>query len=348
MDMASLFERYLDRFKDRHGDLTTTVQWSALNAILGCRTGQYGKMTLACKACACQSSHPLSCGNRACNQCQNHSTTQWLERQVRKLLPVAYFMVSFTLPFELRKLAKSNQKLIYSLLLECAVSTLKDFGLNDKALTAELAMTVVLHTHTRRLDYHPHVHMIVPGGGINQCRNEWKRVKGKYLFNEFNLAAVFRGRMLKAIEQSGLTPPSTPKQWVAHCKHVGKGLPALKYLSRYLYRGIISNKNIISDDGTFITFRYKDGTSGETKTRKLLGEDFIALVLQHTLPKGFRRTRDYGFLHGNAKRMLRIVQWVLKVDIPKIENSKRPPFICTHCHGPMTITGFIRRKIVPG
>ncbi len=348
MDMASLFGHYLARFKDHHGASTSKEQWSALNAILGCRTDQYGQMALACQACECQSRRYLSCGHRSCNQCQNHCTSQWLERQMRKLLPVEYFMVTFTLPYELRAWAKANPTQIYSLLFKCAVSTLKDFGLNDKALMAELAMTVVLHTHTRKLDYHPHVHIIVPGGGVNQHHNEWKQVRGKYLFNEFNLAAVFRGRMLKAIEQSGLTPQSTPKQWVAHCKHVGKGLPALKYLSRYLYRGVINNKNIIRDDGTFITFRYKDAASGETKTRKLRGEDFIALVLQHTLPKGFRRTRDYGFLHGNAKHLLGIVQWVLKAEVPEQAILKRPAFICSQCHAPMMITGFIRRKIVPG
>ena len=256
-------------------------------------------------------------------------------------------MVTFTLPYELRTLAKANQTLMYSLLFRCAVSTLKDFGVNEKGLAAELAMTVVLHTHTRKLDYHPHVHMVVPGGGVNKSRNEWKKVKGKYLFNEFKLAAVFRGRILKAIEQSGLIPPTTPRQWVAHCKHVGKGLPALKYLSRYLYRGVISNNNIISDDGTFVTFQYKDSHSGKMLNRKIRGEDFVALVLQHTLPKGFRRTRDYGFLHGNAKRVLSIVQWVLRVAVPEPQNTKRPIFICAHCNAPMSITGFIRKRLVP-
>jgi hypothetical protein len=209
-----------------------------------------------------------------------------------KLLPVDYFMVTFTLPYELRALSKMHQKTIYSLLFQCAVSTLKDFGQNDKVLAAELAMTVVLHTHTRRLDYHPHVHIIVPGGGVNRRRNEWRKIKGKYLFNGFHLATVFRARMLKAIHAAGLTPPITPKKWVVQCEKVGRGLPALKYLSRYLYRGVISNQNIIGDDGTYVTFQYKDSKTHAMKIRRLRGEDFIALVLQHTLPKGFRRSRD--------------------------------------------------------
>ncbi len=324
MDFSSIATRYLDRFKTLHGHSTTSSQWPALNAILGCRTEQYGQMQLSCESCTWQTNRYLSCGRRNCNQCQNHCTTQWLERQIAKLLPVNYFMVTFTLPFELRALSHVNQKLIYTLLFQCAVSTLKDFGLNDKAFAAELAMTGVLHTHTRRLDYHPHVHMIVLGDGVNKRRNEWRKIKGSYLFNGFNLAAVFSARLLKAIRQSGLKAPETPKEWVVQCQSVGKGLPALKYLSRYLYRGVISNQNIIGDDGTLVTFRYKDSDSGKMKTRRLRGEDFIALVLQHTLPKGFRRSRDYGFLHGNATWLLKRVQWLLQVTIPIIDPVHRP------------------------
>ena len=348
MDLATITQQYLHRFKTHYSSSTTKEQWSALNAILGCRTEQYGQVFLSCSQCAWHSCRHQSCGHRACNQCQNHCATQWLMRQERKLLPVEYFMVTFTLPYELRAFTKTHQTRMYSLLFQCAVSTLKDFGLNDESFAAELAMTAVLHTHTRQLDYHPHVHMIVPGGGVNPRRNEWKKIKNKYLFNGFQLAAVFRGRMLAAIKQSELTAPSTPKKWVVQCQHVGQGLPALKYLSRYLYRGVIRNQNIINDDGTFVTFQYKESGTGKIKKRKLRGEDFIALVLQHTLPKGFRRTRDYGFLHGNAKRILRIVQWVLQVAIPTPHESQRPKFLCEQCHAPMSIIGFKRPNLASG
>ena len=348
MDLATLTRHYLPRYKARYSSSTTNDQWSALNAILGCRTEQYGDMLLSCHRCKQHHKRYLSCGHRSCNQCQHHCTTQWLDRQKAKLLPVNYFMVTFTLPAQLRPLAKTKPKRLYALLFQYAVSTLKDFGLNEKGLTAELAMTAVLHTHTRRLDYHPHVQVIVPGGGVNKARNEWRTVKGQYLFNGRKLAAVFRGRLLAAIEDAGLSSPLTPKQWVVHCQHVGRGLPALKYLSRYLYRGVISNKNIVSDDGTRVTFQYKDSATGKMMTRTLRGEDFIALVLQHTLPKGFRRARDYGFLHGNAKRLLRIVQWALQVFIPMPAQRQRPKFICTRCQSPMRIINLQPRRCAPG
>ena len=340
MDVALIAYHYLNPFKAKHGKAMSSNQWSALNAIMGCRTAQYGQVYLSCQGCAEHGTCYQSCGHRSCGRCQHHCTSQWLARQTCKLLPVEYFMVTFTLPVELRALAMARQKMLYTVLFECAVSTLKDFGVNDTSFNAELAMTAVLHTHSRRLDYHPHVHVIVPGGGINKKRTEWKKVNGHYLFNGFALAKVFKGKLLRALQQAGLHPPVTPKKWVVQCQHVGRGLPALKYLSRYLYRGVISHKNIVRDDGTFVTFQYQHSKTGNMKTRRLRGEDFIHLILQHTLPKGFRRARDYGFLHGNAKRILKTVQWVLQVAVPKLEKKPRPPFICPLCHAPMAIMGF--------
>lgn len=348
MEMSSIAQNYLRAYKARYANSTSVEQWSALNAILGCRTEQYGQIYLSCRDCTGVSMRYQSCGHRSCNQCQNHSTSQWLDRQICKLLPVEYFMVTFTLPYELRALAKSDQKQVYSLLFECAVSTLKDFGLNEKKFASELAMTAVLHTHTRKLDYHPHVHVIVPGGGIHRKRKEWRKVDGKYLFNGFALAKVFKGKLLKSLEQAKLKTPLTPTKWVVQCQHVGRGLPALKYLSRYLYRGVISNRNIIKDDGEFVTFRYKDSKTKQMKTRRLRGEDFIKLVLQHTLPKGFRRARDYGFLHGNAKGLLKTVQWILQVAIFKPEEKPRPKFICKLCQSTMFIIGFSKPRLKPG
>ena len=195
-----------------------------------------------------------SCGHRSCPRCQNHDTTLWLERQQQKLLPVDYFMVTFTLPYELRDWVWRNQKQLYALMIQCAVSTLKTFGVNEKKLGGDLGLTTVLHTHNRRLDYHPHLHVIVPGGCMNKKRNQWTKRQGDYLFNAFALAKVFRGCFLASAAQFRL--PKTPAKWVVDCQQVGRGLPALQYLSRYLYRGVISEKNIVSDDGHYVTFRY--------------------------------------------------------------------------------------------
>ena len=341
MDLTTVIEQYEGRFRDQYAARITADQRSALNAILGCRSSQYGEILLDCPSCHEQQTRFHSCGHRSCHRCQNHDTTRWLERQSQKLLPVEYFMVTFTLPRELRALAWQHQAQVYGILFQCAVSTLRDFGANDKKLGALMGMTAVLHTHSRRLDYHPHIHLVVPGGCLNRRRRQWKTLRGKYLFNEFALAKVFRARVLESVEAAGLTlPDAVPAQWVADCAHVGKGLPALKYLSRYLYRGVMSEKNLIADDGAHVTFRYQDSQSGTIKTRKMKGEAFLWLLFQHVLPKGFRRVRDYGFLHGNAGATLRVIQRALGVWVTLVSPRVRTPFRCSRCKLPMSIVGF--------
>jgi len=342
MELLSIIDRYQSRFEAGYSNSLTRYHINALQAVQACQSERYGEMRLRCSSCDHQQTRFHSCGHRSCPRCQHHDTSRWLERQSQKLLPVEYFMVTFTLPYELRTLAWHHQSVMYSVLFECAISTLKDFGCKDKKLGADCGMTAVLHTHSRRLDYHPHVHIIVPGGCLNQQRRQWKKLRGKYLFNGFALAKVFRARFLESVRNAGFTlPDKIPQKWVVDCRHVGKGLPALKYMSRYLYRGVISEKNIISDDGTTITFRYRDTQAETWKTRCVKGEQFLWLVFQHVLPKGFRRVRDFGFLHGNAKKSLRLIQLILKVVLVWPEPKLRPLFKCTSCGGPMVITGFI-------
>ncbi|MCD4815695.1 MAG: transposase, partial [Methanosarcinales archaeon] len=242
---------------------------------------------------------------------------------------------------ELRSLTWYHQETVYSIFFTCVAGTLKDFGLNPKNLGAEIGMTMALHTNNRKLDFHPHIHVVVPGGGVNKRRRQWKKKKGKYLFNKKAMAKVFRARFLTALNKAGFSiPKRVPKEWVVDCTHVGKGISALKYLSRYLYRGVISEKNIVSNQNGQVTFKYIESKTGNTLYRTLKGEDFLHLILQHVLPKGLRRVRDYGFLHGNAKKLLSLVQLILHVVIEEIKQRPRPVFKCPRCQSPMVILGF--------
>lgn len=336
MEISSIIQEYGDDFKTKYAAKLLPGHFKAINAMLRCRTPEAGEMILSCTNCGIISKIPRSCGHRSCPKCQNHETSQWLDRQKEKLLPVEYFMVTFTLPCELRNLAWCNQTKIYNIMFTTASKTLKDFGLNPKFLGANIGLTAILHTHSRRLDYHPHLHVIVPGGGVDQKKKQWKKKKGKYLFNVRSLSKVFRARFLDALNSEKLSIPyNMPKKWVVHCKNVGKGEPALKYLSRYLYRGVISEKNILESKNGEVTFRYTDSGTDKTEYRKLKGEDFIWLVLQHVLPRGFRRVRDYGFLHANAKKLLQKVQYILRVFIKIITPRSRPEIKCPHCKSPM-------------
>jgi hypothetical protein len=343
MTLAALIRQYLPLLKTRYAKRLLPGHLNAIDAMLRCRTEAAGEMRLACRECPEQRDYPLSCGHRSCPRCQNHEASRWLARQQAKLLPVEYFLVTFTLPRELRPLAWCHQRQIYALMLTLAAQTLKDFGVNPKLLGADIGLTAILHTHSRRLDFHPHVHVIVPGGGVNRPRKQWHKLSGKYLFNQKALAKVFRARLLAGLRAEGLTlPDKLPQQWVVDCKPVGRGEPALKYLSRYLYRGVIGENSIVANHDGRVTFEYLDSRTGKTQYRTEEGEDFLWLVLQHVLPRGFRRVRDSGFLHGNAKRTLILVQYVLRVQVTHRPDRSRPVICCPRCRAPMRIIAILR------
>ena len=349
MEMATIIKQYYNNYLAKHGQKALPSHLKTLNAIRRCRTACSGELYVKCPECDHSEWRPLSCGNRHCPKCQNHAASQWIDKQQMKLLPVPYFMVTFTLPRELRALIYHHQKLTYALLFNCVASTLKSFGLNPKHLGAEIGTTMVLHTNSRKLDFHPHIHAVVPGGGIDKGNRLWKRVKSKYLFNHKALAKVFRGRFLAGLKEGGLrTLKNTPAKWVVDCTKAGQGISALKYLSRYLYRGVISEDNIVSNHNGHITFKYIDSSTGDTKYRELKGEDFLQLIVQHVLPRGFRRVRDYGFLHGNAKKIRTLIQLILRVTILPIKPRQRPAFKCSCCKSDMVIWAFRRYGEKPG
>jgi hypothetical protein len=263
-------------------------------------------------------------------------------------------MITFTLPKELRPLAWSHQRVFYQQLFQCAWATLNTFSLNDKQLKGTPGLVAVLHTHSRRLDFHPHLHTIMPAGAMDKVQGLWRKKEGAYLFNHQALAKVFRGKMLEAIRQAGLKlPANCPEQWVVDCKQVGSGEKAFVYLGRYLYKGVIQEKDILSAHNGNIRFRYKDSKTQCCKTRTLPGADFIRLILQHVLPRRFRRARDYGLLHPNSKTLIKRLHYLLKFNINQwvAQIKPRPTITCSCCGGVMNIilTRLVRvRPVYPG
>lgn len=253
-------------------------------------------------------------------------------------------MVTFTLPAQLRPLAYANPKTIYNAMFDIALSTLNTFANNDRRLNGQPGACAILHTHSRQLDYHPHVHLIVPGCAMNMKRKQWQKLKGDYLFNGKLLAVVFRARMLEAINQLSLTMPNkVPEKWNTQCKYIGKGLPALKYLSRYLYRGVINEKDLLhfDHDQSMVTFGYVHSKSGKYRRRTLPLVDFLWRIMMQVLPKGFRRVRDYGLMHGNAKSRLVLLQAMLRVQTSPVAPRTIPVYVCTACHTAMRLIRFI-------
>ncbi len=188
------------------------------------------------------------------------------------------------------------------------------------------------------MSYHPHSHFIVPAGALDPKHRLWRKKKGEYLFHQDNLAKVFRAKWFQAMQEQGLKVSGTvPKDWVVDCKHVGRGDKALTYLGKYLYRGVLQEKDILCCENGQVTFRYTENT-GKIQTRTLPGEDFLWLLLQHVLPKRFRRSRDYGILHSNSKTTIKLLQYLFQhVLRPLEEKLKKPSFLCKICGGVMEI-----------
>jgi len=353
--LSSVLKSFETQFLAQYQGKTLRSHRKALAAMKICRTRQSLKMVMGCSACNQQITVPHSCGHRNCPHCQAHESQQWLERQLNKQVPAEYFLVTFTLPAEFRPLAWSHQRQLYSAMIQCGWATLKTFSQNDKQLQGIPGAIAVLHTHSRRLDFHPHVHMVMPAAAIDAIKRLWRtkrrNVKGKikngYLFNHKALAKVLRAKMLEAITQAGFTlPERQPTAWVVDCKSVGSGKKALIYLGRYLYRGIIQENDIIACQNGKVTFRYQNAKTNQTEFRTVTGEQFLWLILQHVLPKGFRRARNFGFLHPNSKHLIQLLQYILKLDPGRALGwvRKRPSLMCRGCGAQMTI---IKTRIPP-
>jgi len=335
--LSSLISEYQDTLLKNYHDQLLPSHLRALGAMRNCRTDDSLFMMAQCQQCDHQTYHPHSCGHRMCPHCQHHEGQQWLARQQKKLLPVDYFMVTFTLPAQLRTLAWHNQRLIYAMLFSVGWETLSAFGLNDKKLQGNMGATGILHTHSRALDFHPHVHFIVPAGAVDSCHRLWRKKEGHYLFKEKHLAKVFRAKWFDAMRKNELSVnENIPIKWIVNCQHVGHGEKALTYLGKYLYRGVLPEKNIIRHLNGNVTFRYTDNNK-ITQTRTLPGADFLWLLLKHVLPRGFRRARDYGFLHANCKRSIQFIQYILRCVIPpgEVPEVVRPTFCCSKCGSAM-------------
>jgi len=321
MSLAEILRRYQQPLLSQYGSQLGAEQRRAMQAILRCHTPQAGQLDYVCPDCDQHKLINHSCGHRSCPQCGHNHNQQWLQRQQQKLLPSHYYLMTFTLPQQLRGLAQQHQRSVYRLLMRCAVDTVQTFAANDKQLGGKLGISAVLHTHARNLDYHPHVHLIVSAGCmVNQHgshkKTVWRQKDSRYLFNGKALGKVFRGKFLAGLSNAGLHQPKIPpKQWIAHCKNAGHGGPALIYLSRYLYRGAISENNIIALKNGRVTYQYKDSKTKRIQRRCEPATKFLWRLLQHVLPKGFHRCRDYGFLSAAAKQSLQKLQRLLKVNL---------------------------------
>ena len=343
MLLSVIINEFKDSFFLIYNKTLLSGHSKALASMARCRNEHGPHMLAQCSdhRCGERMYIPHSCGHRNCPQCQNHESRQWLEGQLDKRLPCQYFLITFTLPWQLRDLAWKHQKTVYTLLFTAVQDTLKSFTHNDKKLGGSTGFTAILHTHSRTLDYHPHIHVVMPAASIDLKTGLWKEKSGRYLFSHKALAKVFRAKLLQVLVEHKLPVPSDcPEQWVVDCKDAGNGEKALVYLGRYLYRGVIREQDILQCRDGMVTFRYRHAKSGEDRTRTVKAEYFLYLLMLHVLPRGFRRARSYGFLHACSKKLIRLLQLVLRVAPWRtlVRNLKqRPAIICPVCGAAMVI-----------
>jgi hypothetical protein len=300
VELADIFRHYGPAYRAKFGDRLLPSHRQAMWAIEHCRTEALGGHVYHCPDCDQHVYQYHSCRNRHCPKCQNEQAQHWLERQHELLLPVPYFMLTFTLPAPLRPVARRQQALLYDLLFRTSAAATQHLAADPRFIGGQLGLVGVLHTWGRTLTYHPHVHYLIPAGGVADDGQTWRPARDDFLVPVKALSGIFRAHFrdaLRLTELFNLVPASVWEQdWVVHCQAVGNGETAFKYLAPYIFRVAISNSRILKIENDQVTFRYRASDSGQAKLCTLAAEEFIHRFLQHVLPKGFVKVRYYGFL----------------------------------------------------
>ncbi len=356
VELAEILRRYGSEYREKYGTRMPSSHLDAMTDIEQCRTETLGGQVYQCSECREQRYSYHSCQNRHCPKCQNAAGQEWLEQQQALLLPVPYFLLTFTLPEGLREVARSHQKLVYGLLFRASAAATQQLAQDLRFVGGTLGMVGVLHTWTRALIYHPHIHYLVPGGALAADGSAWRPAREDFLLPVRALSVLFRAKFRDALRQTELftqVPAEVWSQdWVVHCQSVGDGTHALKYLAPYIFRVAISNRRILSLEDDQVTFGYTDGRSGQRRTCTVSAEEFIRRFLQHVLPKGFTKVRYYGFYSPNQRDGLSKVQQLLHMPSTPTRgeqhSSAKPSdsadLICPGCGRPMQLVSIIRPR----
>jgi hypothetical protein len=315
LEVAEIIRRHGAAYRAQYQLLPSQAR--AMQDIEACRTAYFGGHLKQCDHCGRQVYAYHSCRNRHCPKCHGDQTERWLAQQQTRLLPCPYFLVTFTLPAELRPLAFAHQKTVYGLLMRCAGAALQKLALDPQYLAGRLGALAVLHTWTRAMRYHPHVHLLVTGGGLSHHGKEWRAGNPAFLMPEGALAIIFRAKLCAALKRAGLlnqVPPQVwKKDWVVHCKAAGHGRQVLNYLARYIFRVAISNSRLERIDDGAVTFRYRDNRSQQLRRETVTGVEFIRRFLLHTLPRGCAKVRYYGLWSPTCRDHLEQARTLLRI-----------------------------------
>lgn len=367
-EIADVIRRADARITSRHRESLTWPQVKVLNAILRCRTAVLGGHRDQCTRCGYQAISYNSCRNRHCPKCQTNAREKWLTARQRELLPVDYYHLVFSVPHALVPLIWQNKRVLFRLLFEASAETLLEVAADPKHLGAEVGFLSILHTWGQTLQRHPHVHCVVPGGGLSPDGQRWIRSPPRFLLPVKVLSRVFRGKFVAGLKRAfrrkklrflaACLPLADEaafgrflrtlfrEDWVVYAKRpFGGPEHVLHYLARYTHRVAISNHRLVDLTATHVTFRWKDyAHHNKRRTMTLTHEVFLRRFLEHVLPRGFPRIRYFGFL-ANRRRgeCLPLCRTLLAAAPPAdlASAAERAVRRCPHCQGPMRILEFL-------
>lgn len=348
LEVADIFRDHGEAWRAANAGHVSLGQLKVMNAVERCRTAALGGHVARCEDCAHEHIAYNSCRNRHCPKCQAGAARDWLAAREAELLPVGYFHVVFTLPKPIADIAYQNKRVLYDLLMRASAETTLTIASDPKHLGARIGITSVLHTWGSAMTHHPHVHMIVPGGGLSADGSEWIACRPNFFLSVRVLSRLFRRLFLEGLvklhregrlaffgEHAGLADSTTfdaflaplrKSEWVVYAKEPFAGPKAvLAYLSRYTHRVAISNSRLISADADSVTFRVKDyriDGPGRYKTMTLDTQEFIRRFLIHVLPKGQHRIRHYGFFaNGNRAANIARIRDLLAAQAPAADTD---------------------------
>ena len=302
--VAEALRQHADDYLTQFGKQIPHQHKRVLALITRCRTGELGNLRYQCQRCHNRHWVGRSCGNRHCPNCQNDKTQAWLAKRMAQLLPVQYFLVTFTVPGSLRMVVRANQHACYKAIFDCGSQTIAELASGKRFIgTDRLGFFGALHTWGRDFTvYNPHVHFVVPGGGVSKDGGKWLASPENFLLPEKVAAKIYPGKFRDAMREAGLESQFKAAdakawcgEWTVDVQAVGNGRAALKYLAPYVNRVAISNNRIVSVDSQNVTYRYTPSGNSQSLERTVPGNDFVRGFLQHTLPPKFHRLRYYGW-----------------------------------------------------
>jgi hypothetical protein len=356
--IQEIFGQHAPEYLERYGDAMPGEHKKVIEAILTCRTEALGSVCYQCEDCGQPHIVPAACGNRHCPQCQHRKSRLWLERQLARQLPGHHFMLTFTVPEALRELLRSHQRLGYAALFETSSQAIKTLVDNPRWVGGDQAgFFGVLHTWGRALQYHPHIHYVVPGGALSSVDGAWHAASPGFFLPVKALSRLFRAKFRDRMDKAGLLQDIPAEVWAqdwnVNCQAVPSAEACIEYLAPYVFKVAISDHRILSFTEGRVRFSYQKSGTTRPRIMTLDALEFIRRFLQHVLPTGFMKVRYYGFLSPTAKTPLETV--IAKVElasgftlsVPEVALAPWPTPACAACGGRLRFYRSLRARSMP-